>query len=309
MAKKKHHQREGDGSDVDRELTLFFGGGYKADAGLRSGLGSQLDRLRFGLGSGGGGDLPDGWNDAVTFDPAGVLGARGWLEQGRVARALTRMQRTADGGQGVEVLRAYYTPHPDGAHRGLEYFEDFAAVALVVPNAVAATVAFTQAQYARELARAAEAVLEAATDSGKRLERLQTELEKNLQSTHPARFLARWSLRKRIAAAETAVPAPDTTAGIRLKWAQPIEVHAAAALRALCRVADGKKDTKERQEAKRALVGILAESKRLWRTARKSYAAERRKVDQEITTSMACKKSEAMSDFVASLEFIPAEAD
>lgn len=291
LKSRKHGWKEA-GSDVDRELGLFFNGGYKADAGLHSGLGNA--------GTGASGRVPDGWNAAVDF---GNRWPEGRLEQGRVEAALRRLSRGH-----VAALGGYYTKRPAGTFAGLtEAFGEFAGVVLVGAEKV--VLAYCAERCRVDLERAERASRAAIVAAEERLRNLRA-AEALLETSDAAdRHLRLWQVRRKLEAAETPMQRVDTESALRAKWANPGETEALAALRELCSAANAKQYTAETRAARKTKAELLARAKRDWAEARDTYATERRNVDNEIRELVRRQRKNEDREFAASCTYIPADQD
>jgi hypothetical protein len=251
-AKSKHKKQEQIGSDTDSELWNFFSGGCVGDLGLRSTMGSALERAAFELGPSSG-SIPSGFNDLVRF---GVNGPAGRVEAGRIARALGKLMGDCPDPKlkrewpyYFAVLRGYYTQHSTSYYEGLiSAFADHAGAALVVPKGKAYIRQWCNEQCIKDKHANAKAIHESQMD-------------------HPI-DATDWN--------------PDTEVAIRRRWEAPSEEDSLAALRTLVKASNGSKDVPTRQGAKATLQGILDEARTLRWAARSAYVGERRKVDAEI---------------------------
>lgn len=288
----KKRQGEGAGSDLDRELTLYFSGGFKADAGLRSGIGNQLERMRYEL-SGGGGGTPS--TDPPKCVQLGVSGPPAYSELWRVAAALTLMGESTvsvlaeadmEGDRGkpfrvpaVASLRAHYTPRPYGHFRGMLELQPLEGVSLLTPLAQKIAKAWLVEQCKTELAALDTAIGKAAETTATRRAELRAKADKHMGLP----FLRANGERidKMLRDTEARPQVLDPVGDVKAKWArEPGDADLIEALRATCRAANSPKETTERRTAKRALKAILRQAKPSWLEARQAYANARREVDK-----------------------------
>jgi hypothetical protein len=192
-------------SDLDEELRRFFSGDFVGEAGLRSKVGSQLDKIRDGVNYGGGGG-------GMTFLGADSHGPAIWcrsdlparcvefgrsgLGVNRVMNALRAMPEvavrelvadkrkklnrdpTADEARAVveraarhvAILAEFYTPVPSGTRWGFLGLGDVALVAATTSVVVKATKASMADECEKELNQARSAMTLSAKEAAERLD-------------------------------------------------------------------------------------------------------------------------------------------
>lgn len=304
MAKKN----QDGGSDVDSELHDFFSGMYKAEFGLRSTTGAQLERASFKMGPSQG-RMHDGWNDAVKFD-ADDLGPRGYLAATKAGRAIAllrgdppapveeetpeqlaaRQKAQQDWPLFYPVLKGYYTERLWGVHDGLlGAFGEFLGTCLVIPRADVLVRRWCAARCAEELVVNAAAIQKSREDTTKRIERYKFEL----RVAEPMQKF-RWT--KKILLASQAPAQLDTEAAIQRRWDPTIEDNRIEALRALVKTAAAPKDTSARKQAKHVIAELIDEARLLRWAGRDAYRVERKRVDRDIKEMKRVRERQGQQD-------------
>jgi hypothetical protein len=105
-------------SDFEEELRRYFAGDHAGDAGLRSGIGGGLERMRDGV-------------SGKTGDSSDVRLPRGVDFHTRLEIVQVEFALHSQPERDVVVLRAFYTPRPTGAMAGLLGLEPYAATAIL----------------------------------------------------------------------------------------------------------------------------------------------------------------------------------
>lgn len=318
----KVRRRQVVGTDYDQELWSFFSGGYAGEAGLKSALGGQLDRLINETGPSTGGE-GDGWTNMIRMGG----GPSQRLELGKVPRALAYLLNLAPPGPKKNapiwahiaykkllvdwphfyaVLKAYYTRVPHGSHQGLiGPYGEFSGTALVVPVAQDYIAEWCKDRRENEICESKIAIIKAHEKDGSRLQEVEEELLRVKLVKSPGWPFAVRRLTKKIEAMKSIIPKPDNEASIRVKWRVPTEFHRLSALRELAERADVSKDTADRKEARKLQHDILEQAKGLWRAARTAYMQERRRVDREIRFKPSKEAKDELLSFKARLKAGP----
>jgi hypothetical protein len=284
------------GSDVDEELEAFFNGGYAADCGLHCGLGNA--------GKGGGGKIPDGYNNAVKF-MAFHGGVGGRLEMSIVTMALQMLKgtppeprkrdledkqakaryerRVADWPYYFPVLQGYYKKAPRGAQDPLQAaFGNLAGVVLVTPEARVHAKAWCAQRLAEAILANTRAVAGSKVAADGRLGVLEGRLRMVLAEGGKAWRLRAYNLRRQIAQAKAVMGKPDTERAVKRRWANPSEEDCKDALRALVAASQGSKDTPERVAAKKAVTVVLDRARVLYWDGRTAYVRSKADVKRAI---------------------------